>query len=81
MLGGNPVALSKIKVQRPAMSRSEDHRPEAASSEVSVVRRLSCKGRRALQWRMACSKGSGSVWHLGQVAGMSRLYQEGWASR
>jgi len=81
MSGGKPVAVSAIKLDRVAISSSEDHRGEAASSEVRVGRRLSFRRRRALQWRMACSKVSAEARHLGHREGVSRLNQEGWAAR
>jgi len=81
MSGGKPVAMSAINLERMAISRSEDHRGEAASSQVRAGRRLSFRRRRASQWRMACSKVSAVARHLGQREGVSRLNQEGWAAR
>ena len=59
----------------------EEALSQAAPSEVRAGRRLSLRWRRASQWRTACSKVSAAARHLGQVEGVSQLYQDGCAAR
>ena len=81
MSGGKPVEVVRINFARAATRWSEVQMGESASSESSVGRYSSFWRERDLQWRIACSKISGEVRHLGQREGRSRLDQDGWAAR
>ena len=60
MSGGKPVAVRSIYEASAVMSSGEDQRGESSSTEETPWRRRCLWAWRASQWRMACSKVSGS---------------------
>jgi len=77
---GKAVALDFMKRARALRRAADDQTGASEPTSRNPCRWRVLEGSLAQQWRMACSKVSGALRHLGQVAGTS-LSQAGWARR